>query len=70
MEALLDLLDVHEFEILQELEPGFPLGRARLGDGRPFLLAMKAGGIGADDALGRAVARIRAASPLNPKDTR
>jgi uncharacterized protein YgbK (DUF1537 family) len=61
MEAVLDLLGVHEFEILQELDPGFPLGRARLGDGRAFLLAMKAGGFGTDDALARAVVRIRGA---------
>ena len=60
MEAILDLLDVREFEILQELDPGFPLGRARLGDGRSLLLAMKAGGFGSDDALLRVVARIRA----------
>jgi uncharacterized protein YgbK (DUF1537 family) len=65
MEAVLDLLDVHEFEILQELEPGFPLGRARLGDGHSFLLAMKAGGFGTDDTLKRAVAKLRgAAQPM------
>lgn len=61
MEAVLDLLDVHAFDIVQELDPGFPLGRARLADGRTFLLAMKAGGFGTDDALARAVARIRSA---------
>jgi uncharacterized protein YgbK (DUF1537 family) len=65
MEAVLDLLNLREFEILQELDPGFPLGHARLGDGRSLLLAMKAGGFGSDDALERAVARIRgAAQPL------
>ena len=62
MEAILDLLNVREFEILQELDPGFPLGRARLGDGRSLLLAMKAGGFGGDDALARAVTRIRGAT--------
>jgi uncharacterized protein YgbK (DUF1537 family) len=62
MEAILDLLDVREFEILQELDPGFPLGRASLGDGRSLLLAMKAGGFGGDDALVRAVVRIRGAT--------
>jgi uncharacterized protein YgbK (DUF1537 family) len=62
MEAVLDLLDVREFEILQELDPGFPLGRARLGGGRSLLLAMKAGGFGGDDALQRAVMRIRGAT--------
>jgi uncharacterized protein YgbK (DUF1537 family) len=66
MEAVLDLLKVREFEILQELDPGFPLGYARLGDGRTLLLAMKAGGFGSDDALERAVARIRrAVQPLH-----
>jgi uncharacterized protein YgbK (DUF1537 family) len=66
MEAVLDLLNVREFEILQELDPGFPLGHARLGDGRSLLLAMKAGGFGSDDALERAIARIRgAAQPLH-----
>src|SRR5262249_50329441 len=34
MEAILNGLDISEFEILQELEPGFPLGRASLGNGR------------------------------------
>jgi len=62
MEAIIDLLNVREFEILQELDPGFPLGRARLSDGRSLLLAMKAGGFGSDDALERAVARIRGAA--------
>jgi len=69
MEAVLDLLDIHEFDILRELEPGFPLGRARLGDGCSFLLAMKAGGFGAEDALARAVARIRGAAQFNAKET-
>lgn len=70
MEAVLELLDIHEFDILRELEPGFPLGRARLGDGRSFLLAMKAGGFGAEDALARAVARIRGATQFNAKEIR
>lgn len=61
MEAILDLLNVREFEILEELDPGFPIGHARLSDGRPLLLAMKAGGFGGDDALERAVARLRGA---------
>jgi uncharacterized protein YgbK (DUF1537 family) len=69
MEAILDRLDVREFEILQELDPGFPIGRARLGDGRSLLLAMKAGGFGNDDALERAVARIRGAAQPFPKDS-
>lgn len=68
MEAVLDLLNVREFEILQELDPGFPLGRARLGDGRSLLLAMKAGGFGSDDALERALARIHGAAQYLCKD--
>lgn len=58
MEAILDGLDIYEFEILQELEPGFPLGRTSLGDGRELLIAMKAGGFG-DDTLRRAITRLR-----------
>jgi uncharacterized protein YgbK (DUF1537 family) len=69
MEAILDLLNVREFEILQELEPGFPMGRARLGDGRSLLLAMKAGGFGSDEALERAVARIRGATQILGTDS-
>ena len=66
MEAILDLLHVREFEILHELDPGFPLAYARLGDGRPLLLAMKAGGFGSADALQRAIARLRGtAQPLH-----
>ncbi|MFC7696944.1 nucleotide-binding domain containing protein [Bradyrhizobium sp. GCM10028915] len=59
MEAILDGLDIYEFEILQELEPGFPLGRTSLGDGRELLIAMKAGGFGDDDTLRRAITRLR-----------
>jgi uncharacterized protein YgbK (DUF1537 family) len=64
MEAILDRLDVREFEILQELDPGFPLGRATLDNGRQLMLAMKAGGFGDDDALRRAVAKLRSAIPF------
>jgi uncharacterized protein YgbK (DUF1537 family) len=59
MEAILDGLDIRAFEILQELEPGFPLGRAFLGDGCELLIAMKAGGFGDDDTLRRAIAQLR-----------
>lgn len=58
MEAILDGLDVSSFEILQELEPGFPLGRAFL-NGRELLIAMKAGGFGDDNTLCRAIAQLR-----------
>ena len=59
MEAILDRLNIFAFEILQELEPGFPLGRAFLGNGRELLIAMKAGGFGDDDTLRRAIAQLR-----------
>jgi uncharacterized protein YgbK (DUF1537 family) len=58
MEAILDLLEIRAFDILREFEPGFPLGRAFLGDGRELLIGMKAGGFGDDDTLRRAVAQL------------
>ncbi|RUV66516.1 four-carbon acid sugar kinase family protein, partial [Mesorhizobium sp. M5C.F.Cr.IN.023.01.1.1] len=63
MEAILDLLEI--FEILREFEPGFPVGRAFLGDGRQLLIGMKAGGFGDGDTLRRAIAELRqnAATP-------
>jgi uncharacterized protein YgbK (DUF1537 family) len=63
MEAILDRLGVQAFEIVGEIEPGFPLGRAALDDGRNLLIAMKAGGFGDDDALHRAIADLRQVSP-------
>jgi uncharacterized protein YgbK (DUF1537 family) len=65
MEAIFDCLNIREFEILQELEPGFPLGRAVLDDGRALLVAMKAGGFGDDDTLRRAIAQLRQEVPLS-----
>ncbi|RWK56816.1 four-carbon acid sugar kinase family protein [Mesorhizobium sp.] len=59
MEAILDGLNIRAFDILREFEPGFPLGRALLGDGRELLIAMKAGGFGDDDTLRRAIAQLR-----------
>jgi D-threonate/D-erythronate kinase len=67
MEAILDGLDISAFEILQELDPGFPLGRASLGNGRELFIAMKAGGFGDDDTLHRAVARLRACASVSEK---
>ncbi|RXT36397.1 hypothetical protein [Bradyrhizobium betae] len=43
----------------QELEPGFPLGRASLEGGRELLIATKAGGFGDDNTLRRAIAQLR-----------
>jgi uncharacterized protein YgbK (DUF1537 family) len=64
MEAILDRLGIQAFEILREIEPGFPLGRAALDDGRSLLIAMKAGGFGDDDALRRAIAHLREVSTV------
>lgn len=63
MEAVLDLLDIREFEIAEELEAGFPLGRAVAKNGRVLHLAMKAGGFGDDETLQRAIAQLRQATP-------
>lgn len=59
MQAILDRLGIHEFEILGELAPGFPLGRASLPGGSDLLLAMKAGGFGDDQALRSAASGLR-----------
>lgn len=64
MEAILDRLGVGEFEILHEIAPGFPLGRALLDNGSELLIAMKAGGFGDDQVLVRAVTRLRATSAV------
>lgn len=64
MEAILDRLGVKEFEILNELDSGFPLGSATFDDERKLLLAMKAGGFGDDDALRRAIRKLREATAL------
>jgi len=65
MEAILNGLNVRTFEILRELEPGFPLGRATLANGADLLIAMKAGGFGDDDTLLRAVGQLRQNAPSN-----
>lgn len=59
MAAILDLLNIREFDILQELAPGFPLGHAILPPGRSLLLAMKAGGFGDDHALAFALDQLQ-----------
>lgn len=59
MQALLERLTIHAFDLIRELEPGFPLGCARLADGRMMLLAMKAGGFGSDMTLRNAADTIR-----------
>lgn len=66
LEAILDILNVFSFQLLDELEPGFPLGRAKLSDGRVLLIAMKAGGFGDEGTLVRVIARLRQ-SPLLQK---
>ncbi len=67
MEAILDRLDVREFEILEEFEPGFPLGRTTLDNGKQLMLAMKAGGFGDDHTLCRAVAKLHRAALFGEK---
>lgn len=64
MEAILDRLGISAFEILREIEPGFPLCHAALDHGRHLLLAMKAGGFGDDQTLARAIAQIRSEEPV------
>ncbi|RWC00306.1 MAG: four-carbon acid sugar kinase family protein [Mesorhizobium sp.] len=64
MEAILDRLGIEAFEILREIEPGFPLGLAALDNGRNLLIGMKAGGFGDDDALRRAIAHLREVSAV------
>ncbi|WP_373414724.1 four-carbon acid sugar kinase family protein [Ensifer aridi] len=59
MHALLERLSIHAFDLIRELEPGFPLGCARLVDGRMMLLAMKAGGFGSATTLRNAADTIR-----------
>ena len=67
MEAVLDRPGMQAFEILREIEPGFPLGRAALDDGRDLLIAMKAGGFGDDDALRRAISQLRQIPTVSEK---
>ena len=57
MEAILDRTGTRMFNLLGEIEPGFPIGSAEI-DGRTVLLAMKAGGFGDDATLKRAVRRL------------
>lgn len=59
MHALLERLSIHAFDLIRELEPGFPLGCAPLADGRMMLLAMKAGGFGSAMTLHNAAEAIR-----------
>ncbi len=55
MEALLERLDVQQFFLAGEIEPGFPLAQANLADEKSIILAMKAGGFGDKNTLRRAV---------------
>ena len=51
MAAILDRLGINRFFLSRELEPGFPVGRAKLSDGTPLSIAMKAGGFGSPSTL-------------------
>jgi len=57
MNAILDSLEIGQFDLLGEIEPGFPIGLAQLA-GRKLLLGMKAGGFGNDDTLASAADRL------------
>ncbi|MEO1538289.1 MAG: four-carbon acid sugar kinase family protein [Pseudomonadota bacterium] len=57
MEAILDRTGTLTFNLLGEIEPGFPIGSAETGGG-VVLLGMKAGGFGDDATLKRAVHRL------------
>lgn len=65
MKAILDRLNVCQLQVLGELEPGLPLGRARLADGSSLLIAMKAGGFGHERTLINAVARLMRTPPTS-----
>lgn len=58
MDALMERLSIRSFTLLREIEPGFPLGRAKFPSGRVLLLAMKAGGFGSADTLRHAAGTI------------
>lgn len=57
MNAILDRLGVRQFQLLGEIEPGFPIGLAQFA-GRNMLLGMKAGGFGNEDTFMRAADRL------------
>lgn len=51
MEALLDELNIQQFQLVDELEAGFSMGIAEMTSGRPLAIAMKAGGFGTPETL-------------------
>lgn len=51
MAAILDRLGINRFFLSRELEPGFPVGRAKVSDGTALSIAMKAGGFGSPSTL-------------------
>ncbi|WP_085909359.1 four-carbon acid sugar kinase family protein [Kiloniella majae] len=62
MDALLKVLDIDEFSLVSEFEPGFPLGIAQLPNGNSIIIAMKAGGFGIEETLLRAAERLQLSS--------
>ncbi len=54
MQAMLDRLQISQFTLQGELEPGFVLAKAKRADGTPLILGMKAGGFGDEESLLRA----------------
>ena len=66
MAAILHRLGIDSFLLSRELEPGFPVGRAKLSDGTLLTIAMKAGGFGSSSTLLDA-ARALTANPLSQR---
>lgn len=50
MNAILDQFGIRQFDLLGEIAPGIPVGRAWIAD-RALMLGMKAGGFGDDETL-------------------
>lgn len=59
MDVMLKRLNIQQFSLEGEFEPGFPIGRATLEDGRKLVLSMKAGGFGTPETLYRAASMLR-----------
>ncbi len=58
MQAILEKLNINRFELIGEFEPGFPMGRTTMNDGRSIVLGMKAGGFGDPNTLYSAAQRL------------
>jgi D-threonate/D-erythronate kinase len=63
--AVLDALGVQALRVRGHIIPAIPWGEAEIGD-RSLVVATKAGGFGAPDALSRIAERLSAARPASP----